>query len=86
MKYDPKLGMWGNVDKALKAVTEANRKIFNTDSRVASNEEAMKTQLAESDEIAIELYEANLVQESVNAEQDEAIIEIYEMMEGINNG
>lgn len=46
MKYNPKLGMWGNVDKALKAVTEANREISNTkndtaqlDARVSSAEE-----------------------------------------------
>lgn len=42
--------------------------------------------LAETDEIAIELFEAGLAQEAINAEQDEAIIEIYEMMEAVNNG
>lgn len=42
--------------------------------------------LAEVDEIAIELYEANLALEAINAEQDEAIIEIYEIMEAANNG
>ena len=42
--------------------------------------------LAESDEIAIELYEAGLAQEAINAEQDEAIIDIYELMEAMNNG
>ena len=42
--------------------------------------------LAEVDEIAIELYEANLALEEINAEQDEAIIEIYEIMEAANNG
>ena len=46
----------------------------------------LKERLAESDEIAIELYEANLAQEAVNAEQDEAIIEIYEAMEVLSNG
>lgn len=39
--------------------------------------------LAEVDEIAIDLYEQNLALENINAEQDEAIIEIYEMMGGI---
>lgn len=48
--------------------------------------EALREQLAETDEAAIELYEASMTQEAVNAEQDEAIIEIYEAMEGIING
>ena len=52
------------------------------DERVTTLEE----QLAETDEVAILLYEASLNQEAVNAEQDEAIIEIYETMEGLLNG
>jgi len=32
--------------------------------------------------VAIELYEAQAEQEAINAAQDEALIEIYEMMEG----
>ncbi len=51
----------------------------------AENKE-LKERLAESDEVAIDLYEASLAQEAINAEQDEAIIEIYEQMEGLNNG
>lgn len=39
--------------------------------------------LAEVDEIAIDLYEQNLALEAISAGQDEAIIEIYEMMGGI---
>ena len=42
--------------------------------------------LAEADEIAIDLFEAGLMQDAINAEQDEAIIEIYEMMGGLTNG
>ena len=42
--------------------------------------------LAEADEIAIELFEAGLAQDAINAEQDEAIIDIYEMMGGLVNG
>lgn len=41
----------------------------------------LESQLAETDEAAIELYEAMTALETVNAEQDEAIIEIYELME-----
>ena len=47
---------------------------------------ALNEHLAETDEVAIDLFEASLAQEEINAEQDEAIITIYEMMEGINNG
>jgi len=43
---------------------------------------ALEEQLAETDEVAIELYEAQAEQEAINAAQDEALIEIYEMMEG----
>lgn len=48
--------------------------------------ETLKAQLAEAEEVAIDLYEASLIQEDINAEQDEAIIEIYEAMEVITNG
>lgn len=48
------------------------------DERVADLEAA----LAESDEVAMALYEANLEQETVNAEQDEAILGLYEMIGG----
>lgn len=51
----------------------------------AENKE-MAEHLAETDEIAIDLFEASLAQEAINAEQDEAIIEIYEMMEVASNG
>ena len=46
----------------------------------------LTTQLAETDEAAIELYEANILNEETNAEQDEAIIEIYEMIGEITHG
>lgn len=49
-----------------------------TDERVASLEE----QLAESDAVALALYEAQVAQESVIAEHDEAILGIYEMIGG----
>lgn len=58
-------------------------------SRIAVLEEknaSISERLAETDEIAIELYEAGLAQEAINAEQDEAIIDIYELMEAMNNG
>lgn len=42
----------------------------------------MTAQLVLADETAIELYETNLVMEETNAAQDEALIELYEMIGG----
>ena len=47
-----------------------------TGERIAVLEE----QLAQSDETAITLYEAQEAQEVINAQQDEALMEIYEMI------
>ena len=47
-----------------------------TEQRVSDLEE----QLAQSDETAITLYEAQEAQETINAQQDEALMEIYEMI------
>lgn len=44
--------------------------------------DSLEDALAQTDETAIELYEANEEQQSINAAQDEALIEIYEMLEG----
>ena len=46
-----------------------------TEQRVSDLEE----QLAQSDETAIALYEAQEKQEVINAQQDEALVELYEM-------
>ena len=40
----------------------------------------LEEQLAQSDETAITLYEAQEAQETINAQQDEALMEIYEMI------
>ena len=53
--------------------------------RVTALEEeniATKEQLQQADDTAIELYEANLDQKRINAAQDDALIEIYEMLGG----
>ena len=39
----------------------------------------LEEQLAQSDETAIALYEAQEKQEVINAQQDEALMELYEM-------
>jgi uncharacterized coiled-coil protein SlyX len=48
------------------------------DDRVTELEE----QLAATDETAIELYEAMAAQEEINTAQDDALIELYEMIGG----
>ena len=47
-----------------------------TEQRVSDLEE----QLVQADETAISLYEAQEAQETINAQQDEALMEIYEMI------
>lgn len=47
-----------------------------TEQRVSDLEE----QLVQADETAISLYEAQETQETINAQQDEALMEIYEMI------
>ena len=47
-----------------------------TEQRVSDLEE----QLVQSDETAIALYEAQEEQDTINAQQDEALMEIYEML------
>ena len=42
----------------------------------------LEAQLAESDEVALALYEAQTAQETIIAEHDEAILGIYEMIGG----
>jgi hypothetical protein len=82
-------GEWEYVDPPIYEPTEKEIRRATLEEKVASLEFEnihLKAQLAETDEVAIDLYEASLAQETINAEQDEAIIEIYEMMEGITNG
>lgn len=47
-----------------------------TEQRVSELEE----QIIQADETAIALYEAQEAQEAINAQQDEALMEIYEMI------
>lgn len=44
--------------------------------------EKLAEQLATTDETAIELYEATLEQETINAAQDDALIELFELIGG----
>ena len=40
----------------------------------------VEEQLVQADETAIALYESQQEQETINAQQDEALMEIYEML------
>lgn len=43
---------------------------------------ALEAQRQQADDAAIELYEAHLAQQEINAAQDDALIELYEMIGG----
>ena len=56
-----------------------------TESQLAAVKEstvALEDALAMTDETAIELYEAMMAQEEINTAQDDALIELYEMIGG----
>ena len=50
----------------------------SVEERVAALEEA----LAQTDETAIALFESQAAQESINAQQDDALLDMYEMLGG----
>ena len=81
--FKPNLGMQGNIEEALKRNQQTSNSIFNeTNDRQAAdteNREALEEALVGADETAISLYEAQEAQESINAQQDEALMELYEM-------
>lgn len=81
-------------EKAEGVAYKGNPLLFSEGTRVyefdgADEIESLRNQLsstvghlAEIDEVAIELYEANMLQNEIAAAQDDAIIEIYEMIGG----
>lgn len=75
----------GKVVKRTEEEIEADRSALPVPETKPTNEERitlLEAQLAESDEVAISLYEAQAAQEAVNAEQDDAILELYELVGG----
>lgn len=77
MKYKPELGLFGNVKLALEELTKEKDARQAADTK---NREALEQALEGTDETAISLYEAQEAQEAINAQQDEALMEIYEMI------
>ena len=84
MQYRPELGLWGNAKIALEEITKTNNSVSaERSARQAAdteNREALEEALAGADETSIALYEAQEAQETINAQQDEALMEIYEMI------
>ena len=71
-----------NAETVIIVEIDSGTTIDNLSQSVGENSE----HLAEADEMAIELYEANLALEIVCAEHDEELINIYEKLEGVING
>ena len=76
--YDEVMRAWGDTPSVVIEVPEPADAQPTTEERIASLEE----QLTESDAVAMALYEASLEQQTVNAEQDAAILGLYEMIGG----
>ena len=83
MNYKPELGMIGNIKLLFKERNSTNNKVFNEanarEQADNENRDALEEALAGADETAIALYEAQEAQETINAQQDEALMELYEM-------
>lgn len=56
----------------------------STESKPTTEErlDTLEASLAQTDDTAIELYEHMLLQEEINTAQDDALIEIYELLGG----
>lgn len=84
MFFKPHLGLLGNIEESLKRNQQTSNRIFNEENNRAAadteNREALEQALEGADETAISLYETQEAQESINAQQDEALMEIYEMI------
>ena len=84
MNYKPELGMIGNIKLLFTERNLTNNNVFNEanarQTSDAENREALERALEGADETAISLYEAQEAQETINAQQDEALMEIYEMI------
>ena len=83
MNYKPEIGLIGNIRVLFTERNRTNNKVFNEanarEQADTENLEALEEALAGADETAISLYEAQEAQEAINAQQDEALMELYEM-------
>ena len=78
MIYKPELGMIGNIKLLFAERNSTNNKVFNeVNDRKVADEEV----LAQTDDIAISLYEAQQEQEEALIQADETAISLYESQE-----
>ena len=89
IKYNPSISVEDNIKAIVNWLNFCMREMTvgrvpsETDARAAAdaeNREALEEALAGADETAIAMYEAQESQETINAQQDEALMEIYEMI------
>lgn len=69
----------GNFDVYFREAKRLAEKL--TPAQVEGKVKDLESDLADTDETAIALYESSLEQEEINAAQDEALIELYEALE-----
>ena len=80
-KKNPPMSKEELIEHVRALVNYRNASTIDTIKLEDSNEQT-KIQLQQADDTAIELYEANMILEEVNAAQDDALIELYEMIGG----
>lgn len=73
--YEPNVDAWEEWQSNLPEPTDPEPTL---DDRVT----VLEAQVAQADETAIELFEMQMAQEEINTAQDEALIDIFEMLEG----
>ena len=83
MNYKPELGLFGNIKQAFSELNKTNNKIFNNKNETERSFREVNDSLALADETAIELFESQLAQDEINVAQDNALIELYEMVGGM---
>ena len=71
----------GKLTERIAEEIEADKaKLPKPEPSVSERVTELEEQLATADETAISLYEAQQEQETINAQQDDALLEIYEML------
>lgn len=70
--------MPGVTESVMLVPADAGTELGGTNAQV----QTLKDDLATTDETAIELYEGQLAQQEINAAQDDALIELYELIGG----
>lgn len=68
------------VERTAEEIEADKAKLPKPEPSVSERVTELEEQLATADETAISLYEAQQKQETINAQQDDALLEIYEML------